>query len=52
MRDVVGDGKTSLFAGVRGVWDVAPAEATNDTLTQELRTQYEKDRKSYQKFYY
>lgn len=32
-------------------WDVAPAEATNDPLTQDLRVQYEKERAKFQKFY-
>jgi 3D-(3,5/4)-trihydroxycyclohexane-1,2-dione acylhydrolase (decyclizing) len=32
-------------------WDVAPAEATGDPLTQDLRAQYEKERKNLQKFY-
>ena len=33
-------------------WDVAPAEATQDPKTQELRRQYEKDRAESQRFYY
>jgi len=32
-------------------WDIAPAEATNDPLTRDLRVQYEKDRARFQKFY-
>jgi len=32
-------------------WDVAPAEATNDPLTQDLRKQYEGERTKFQKFY-
>jgi 3D-(3,5/4)-trihydroxycyclohexane-1,2-dione acylhydrolase (decyclizing) len=32
-------------------WDVAPAEATNDPLTRDLRAEYEKERKKYQKYY-
>jgi 3D-(3,5/4)-trihydroxycyclohexane-1,2-dione acylhydrolase (decyclizing) len=49
---VVETEKHRYLPGSEVWWDVAPAEATNDALTQELRTQYEKDRKSYQKFYY
>jgi 3D-(3,5/4)-trihydroxycyclohexane-1,2-dione acylhydrolase (decyclizing) len=33
-------------------WDVAPAEATNDTVTQDLRKQYQEERKKYQRYYY
>lgn len=33
-------------------WDVAPAEVTTDPTTQELRVNYEKDRKKFQKFLY
>lgn len=33
-------------------WDVAPAQATNDSVTQDLRKQYESDRTNFQKFYY
>lgn len=32
-------------------WDVAPAAATNDPLTQDLRVQYEQQRAKFQKFY-
>jgi 3D-(3,5/4)-trihydroxycyclohexane-1,2-dione acylhydrolase (decyclizing) len=32
-------------------WDVAPAAATHDPLTQDLRAQYEKERAKFQKFY-
>jgi 3D-(3,5/4)-trihydroxycyclohexane-1,2-dione acylhydrolase (decyclizing) len=32
-------------------WDVAPAESTNDSLTQNLRKQYEGEREKFQKFY-
>jgi 3D-(3,5/4)-trihydroxycyclohexane-1,2-dione acylhydrolase (decyclizing) len=32
-------------------WDVAPAEATNDPLTKDLRVRYEKERAQFQKFY-
>lgn len=32
-------------------WDVAPAAATRDPLTQDLRVQYEKERAKFQKFY-
>jgi 3D-(3,5/4)-trihydroxycyclohexane-1,2-dione acylhydrolase (decyclizing) len=32
-------------------WDVAPAEATSDLVTQDLRAQYEEDRKKLQKYY-
>src|SRR5262249_5263271 len=33
-------------------WDVAPAEATQDSATRELRGQYEKQRADLQRFYY
>ena len=33
-------------------WDVAPAEATEDQATRELRSQYEKSRAALQRFYY
>jgi 3D-(3,5/4)-trihydroxycyclohexane-1,2-dione acylhydrolase (decyclizing) len=33
-------------------WDVAPSEATNDSLTQDIRKQYESEQKKFQKFYY
>jgi 3D-(3,5/4)-trihydroxycyclohexane-1,2-dione acylhydrolase (decyclizing) len=33
-------------------WDVAPAEATQDPITRELRAQYEKDRANLQRYYY
>ena len=33
-------------------WDVAPAEATEDKSTRELRSQYEKSRAALQRFYY
>jgi 3D-(3,5/4)-trihydroxycyclohexane-1,2-dione acylhydrolase (decyclizing) len=49
---VVETEKHRYLPGSEVWWDVAPAEATNDELTQQIRTQYEKDRKSYQKFYY
>jgi 3D-(3,5/4)-trihydroxycyclohexane-1,2-dione acylhydrolase (decyclizing) len=32
-------------------WDIAPAETTADVLTQDLRAQYESDRKKFQKYY-
>jgi 3D-(3,5/4)-trihydroxycyclohexane-1,2-dione acylhydrolase (decyclizing) len=32
-------------------WDVAPAQATADPVTQDLRAQYEKERAKFQKFY-
>ena len=33
-------------------WDVAPAEATNDPVTDERRTAYENERAQLQRFYY
>lgn len=33
-------------------WDVAPAEVSNDTETQQARTEYEADRARLQRFYY
>jgi len=33
-------------------WDVAPAEATNDPITDERRTAYENERAQLQRFYY
>jgi len=33
-------------------WDVAPAEVSSDRITQELRSQFESDRKKLQKFLY
>jgi 3D-(3,5/4)-trihydroxycyclohexane-1,2-dione acylhydrolase (decyclizing) len=32
-------------------WDVAPAETTSDSVTSEIRRQYEKERTSLQKYY-
>lgn len=32
-------------------WDVAPAEATGDPVTQDLRRAYERDRRAFQRFY-
>lgn len=33
-------------------WDIAPAEATGDPVTQELRVQYEEERERLQRLYY
>src|SRR5262249_14967800 len=33
-------------------WDVAVAEASNDSVTQKLRAEYEKDRERLQHFHY
>lgn len=33
-------------------WDVAPSEVTNDSLTQDIRKQYESEQEKFQKFYY
>jgi 3D-(3,5/4)-trihydroxycyclohexane-1,2-dione acylhydrolase (decyclizing) len=33
-------------------WDVAPAEATTDSVTDERRTAYENERAQLQRFYY
>ncbi len=33
-------------------WDVAPAEASEDPVVQELRAEYERDRAELQRFYY
>ncbi len=33
-------------------WDVAPAEVSNDGVTQELRAAYEDERRQLQRFYY
>jgi 3D-(3,5/4)-trihydroxycyclohexane-1,2-dione acylhydrolase (decyclizing) len=33
-------------------WDVAPAETTNDGVTQELRAAYEEERRQLQRLYY
>jgi 3D-(3,5/4)-trihydroxycyclohexane-1,2-dione acylhydrolase (decyclizing) len=49
---VVETEKHRYLPGSEVWWDVAPAEVTNDPLTRDLRTQYEKERKKYQKYYY
>jgi 3D-(3,5/4)-trihydroxycyclohexane-1,2-dione acylhydrolase (decyclizing) len=33
-------------------WDVAPAEASSEPITQKLRTEYERDRAQLQRFHY
>jgi 3D-(3,5/4)-trihydroxycyclohexane-1,2-dione acylhydrolase (decyclizing) len=41
------------FLPASGVWwDVAVAEASNDSVTQKLRTEYEQDRQRRQRFHY
>jgi 3D-(3,5/4)-trihydroxycyclohexane-1,2-dione acylhydrolase (decyclizing) len=33
-------------------WDVAPSEASEDTIVQKIRAEYERDRAELQRFYY
>jgi 3D-(3,5/4)-trihydroxycyclohexane-1,2-dione acylhydrolase (decyclizing) len=49
---VVETEKHSYLPGPDVWWDVAPAEATNDAVTRDLRKQYEEERKKHQKYYY
>ena len=48
---VVETEKHRYLPGSEVWWDVAPAEATNDGVTQGLRKQYETERKKLQKYY-
>ncbi|HLJ11492.1 MAG TPA: 3D-(3,5/4)-trihydroxycyclohexane-1,2-dione acylhydrolase (decyclizing) [Planctomycetaceae bacterium] len=49
---VVETEKHRYLPGSEVWWDVAAAEATQDSVTRELRTQYEQDRARLQRFYY
>jgi 3D-(3,5/4)-trihydroxycyclohexane-1,2-dione acylhydrolase (decyclizing) len=49
---VVETEKHRYLPGSEVWWDVAPAEATGDALTGDLRKQYEEERKKYQRHYY
>ena len=48
---VVETEKHRYLPGSEVWWDVAPAEATNDSLTRDLRTQYEEERKKFQRYF-
>jgi 3D-(3,5/4)-trihydroxycyclohexane-1,2-dione acylhydrolase (decyclizing) len=44
--------KHRYLPGSGAWWDVAPAEVSSDPVTQELRAEYERSRKSLQRFHY
>jgi 3D-(3,5/4)-trihydroxycyclohexane-1,2-dione acylhydrolase (decyclizing) len=49
---VVETAKQKFLPGSEVWWDVAPAEATGDPITRELRAGYERERERLQRFYY